>query len=46
MVVESLGMAKEARIIGCSEVHEAGKSTVTLEMGDELLTDTEKAVMS
>ena len=46
MVVGSLGMAKEARIIGCSEVHEAGKSTVTLEMGDELLTDTEKAVMS
>lgn len=46
MVVGSLGMAKEARIIGCSEVHEAGKSTVTLEMGDELLTDTKKAVMS
>lgn len=45
MVVGSLGMAKEARIIGCSEVHEAGKSTVTLEMGDELISDTKKAVM-
>lgn len=45
MLVESVGMVREARIIGCSEVHEAGKSTVTLEMGDELVTDTKKAVM-
>lgn len=45
MLVESAGMVLEARIIGCSEVHEAGKSTVTLEIGDELITDTKKAVM-
>ena len=45
MLEESVGMVLEARIIGCFEVHEAGKSTVTLEMGDELITDTKKAVM-
>ena len=36
--VSTIGMVKEARIIGVDEVHEVGSSTVKLEIGDELLT--------
>lgn len=45
MLVEAVGLVKEARITGCCEIHEAGSSTVSLEIGEQKLTDIRKAVI-
>lgn len=45
MLVESIGLVKEARITGVCEVHEAGSSTATLEIGEQKLTNIRKAVI-
>lgn len=43
MSVSTVGLEQAARIIGVVEVYEAGKSTVTLEIGEKQLTILEKA---
>lgn len=45
MLVEAIGLVKEARITGVCEVHEAGSSTATLEIGEQKLTNIRKAVI-
>lgn len=45
MFVESIGLQKEARITGVCEVHEAGSSTATLEIGEQKITNIRKAVI-
>lgn len=43
MSVSTVGLEQAARIIGVQEVYEAGKSTVTLEIGEKQLTILQKA---
>lgn len=45
MLVEAIGLVKEARITGVCEVHEAGSSTATLEIGEQKITNIRKAVI-
>lgn len=45
MLIEAVGLVKEARITGACEVHEAGSSTVTLEIGEQKITNIRKAVI-
>ncbi|MBQ9785066.1 MAG: hypothetical protein IJW29_06165 [Clostridia bacterium] len=46
MLVESVGLVKEARITGVCEIHEAGSSTVSIEIGEQKLTEIRKAVIA
>lgn len=43
MAVNRLGIVEEARIVGASEVHESGSSTIDIEIGEQAISITKKA---
>lgn len=45
MAVNAIGIVESARITGVDEVYESGKTSITLTIGDELLTFEDKAAL-
>ena len=44
--VSTVGLMSQARIIGVDEVYESGRADIRIEVGDELLTDMQKAKLN
>ena len=46
MVISTVGLAEQSRIVGVTEVYEAGKVEISIEIGDELMTTVKKAKLA